>query len=131
MLDAMPPTGPVERMATPHGGWTRSVLGQVGELDAVVRKHGVDFVGDSLDQVVEESPGGSNDRLLHQLSEGVLRGAVHSHEEIELAFLSADLGDVDMEVADRIGPERPFGRLITGHLGQAAAPKAVQARAQG
>jgi hypothetical protein len=50
MLDAMLAAGPVERVAAPHGGWTRSVLGQVGELNAVVRAHGVDFVGDRLDQ---------------------------------------------------------------------------------
>lgn len=131
MLDAMLPAGPVERMAAPHGGWTRSVLGQVGELDAVVCKHGVDFVGNSLDQVVEESPGGGNRRLPHQPSEGVLRGAVHSHEEVELALLSADRGDVDVEGADRIGLERLFGRLVTGDLGQAADPMALQATMQG
>jgi hypothetical protein len=96
MLDAMPAAGPVERMAAPYGGWTRSVLWQVGELDTVVREHGVDFVGDRLDQVVEESPGGSNRRALHQPSEGVLRGVVRSHEEVELALLSADCGNITL-----------------------------------
>ncbi|MGC0321001.1 hypothetical protein ABIG06_001630 [Bradyrhizobium sp. USDA 326] len=100
-------------------------------MDAVVREHGVDFVGGSLDQVVEESPGGGNGRLLHQPSEGVLRGAIHRHEEVELALLSANLGDVDMEVADRIGLERLLGRLVTGDLGQAADPMALQATVQG
>lgn len=113
-------------MAAPHGGWTRSVLGQVSELDAAVGEHGVDFVGGSLDEVVEESHGGGNGRLLHQPSEGVLRGAVRSHEEVELALLSADLGNVDVEVADPIGLERLLGGLVTGDLGQAADPMALQ-----
>jgi hypothetical protein len=50
---------------------------------------------------------------------------------MELALLSADLGDVDVEVADRIGLERLLGRLVTGALGQAADPMALQATAQG
>ena len=69
--------------------------------------------------------------LLHQPSEGVLGGAVHSHEEVELALLGADLGDVDVEVADRIGLEGLLGRLVAGDLGQAADAVALQATVQG
>ena len=38
-------------------------------------------------------------------NEGELRGAVDCHEQIEFALSGANLGQVDMEVADRVAPE--------------------------
>jgi hypothetical protein len=40
-----------------------------------------------------------------QFGEGELRGPVNGYEEIEPAFGGADLSDVDVEIADRIGLE--------------------------
>jgi hypothetical protein len=40
-----------------------------------------------------------------QLGEGELRGSVDSDEEIKPSHRSANLGDVDVEVSDRIGLE--------------------------
>ena len=37
-----------------------------------------------------------------QLSEDELRRPINRHEEVELALLSANLGNVEVEVADRI-----------------------------
>ena len=37
-----------------------------------------------------------------QLSEDELRRPINGHEEVELALLSANLGNVEVEVADRI-----------------------------
>jgi len=49
--------------------------------------------------------GGSRQRLggrfLVQLDEGELAGAVDGHQQVEAALLGPDLGDVDVEVADR------------------------------
>jgi hypothetical protein len=57
MLDALLVAGPVEGMAAPHGRRAGAVLRQVGELDAVVREHGMDLVGDGRDQLFQERPG--------------------------------------------------------------------------
>lgn len=37
---------------------------------------------------------------------------------MQLYLFGADLGDVDMEVADRIGPERLLVRLVAGDIRQ-------------
>lgn len=44
-------------------------------------------------------------RLLVQLGEGELRGPIDGDEEIEPALRGADLGDVNVEVAERVGLE--------------------------
>lgn len=77
-------------------GWPRQLavgpaFERVGELDAVVGEHGVDFVLEGFDQFIEECPGSGGSRLLHQPSDGLLRGQVHGHEQVELAFLGPDL----------------------------------------
>ena len=54
-----------------------------------------------------------------QLDEGELGGPVDRHEQVEPAFLSTDLGNVEVEVADRIGLELALVRLVTLHLWQA------------
>jgi hypothetical protein len=47
-----------------------------------------------------------------------LGGPVDGHEQIEPALLSADLGIVDGEVADRIGLELALARLVALDLRQ-------------
>ncbi|ESY52262.1 hypothetical protein X744_29585 [Mesorhizobium sp. LNJC372A00] len=81
------------RRATGTGG---------GELDAVVGKHGVDFVGHGRDQPEQELFRDGDGGLLVQLDEGELRGAVDSDEHVQFALLGPDLGNVDVEVADRV-----------------------------
>jgi hypothetical protein len=65
-----------------------------------------------------------------QLGEGELRGPIHCHVQVELAFFCAELGDVDMEVANRIALEGLLGGLVAGDLGQAADPVTLQAPMQ-
>ena len=55
-----------------------------------------------------------------QLSEDELRRPINGHEEVELALLSANLGNVEVEVADRITLEGFFSDLVTGDLRQTA-----------
>ncbi len=66
-----------------------------------------------------------------QLDEGELRGAVDSHEQMELALLGSDLGDVDMEVADRVALELALVGLAAVKLRQPADPMALKAAMQG
>jgi hypothetical protein len=55
-----------------------------------------------------------------QLSEDELRRPINGHEEVELALLSANLGNVEVEVADRVMLEGFLSDLITGDLRQTA-----------
>ena len=77
----------------------------VGELDAIVGEQGVDPVGHGLDQGVEEVGRDLACCLLVPPGKGELAGAVDGHEQGELAGLGADLGDVDVEMADWVGRE--------------------------
>jgi len=52
------------------------------------------------------------------LGEGELRGSVDGDEEVELALLGPDLGDVNMEDADGVGLEALADRLVAVGLGQ-------------
>ena len=66
-----------------------------------------------------------------QLDECELAGPVDRHEEVQLALGSLHFGDIDVEVADRIGLELALGFLVPRHLGQAADPVPLQAAMQG
>ena len=103
-----------------------AVLWQVGELDAVIGEDGVQVIGDCFDQRLQERDRGRSVGLVMKLDEGELRGAIDPDEEVELAFLGTDLGDVDVEVADRVRLELLLGRLVADHVGQSADVVALQ-----
>ena len=65
----------------------------------------MDLVGHGGDEVAQEVGGGTARDLLVQFDEGELGRAVDRHEQVELALGGADFGDVDVEVADRVGLE--------------------------
>lgn len=77
----------------------------IAELRAVVGQNGVNLVRDGSDQGFEKGSGGPDVGRPVQLDEGELRGPVHRHEQMQLALLDANLGEVDMKVADRVGLE--------------------------
>ena len=131
MLDAVVPAGAIEGMAAQQRGRSLTVLRQIGELDAIVGEHRVDRIGNTVDQGLEERAGGLGVRPIDELRKDELRGAVDRHEEVELAFLGAHLGDVDVEVADRVGLELLLLRLIARHLRQTANAMALEAAMQG
>lgn len=54
VFDSVKKTEPVEGMATEARGWPLPILGQIGELDAVVGKHGVDTVWNGFNERFEE-----------------------------------------------------------------------------
>lgn len=65
-----------------------------------------------------------------QFGEGELRGPVDGHEEIEPALLGPHLGDIDVEVADRIGLEPALVGLAVFDLRQARDAVALKATMQ-
>ena len=83
-------------------------------MRAVVGQDGVHLVGHGLDQPLEEVGCGLAADALMQLDEGALAGAVDRHQHVELTLFGAHLGEVDVEVADRVGPEA----LLGGRLGR-------------
>lgn len=104
-----------------------AVAGGIGEVRAIVGEHGVDPVGDCGRESPEEVAGDPACGLLVQLSEGELRGSVDGHEEVEFALLGPDLGDVDMDVAERVAFELALVGLVALHLRQAGDAMALKA----
>jgi len=120
VVDAMKVAEPVERMAAESCGWPVAVLGQIGELDAVVSEHGVDAVRNRFNERFEEGGSGPHVCFFGELYHSELRGSVDGHQQVELAFGRSHLGQVDVEEADRIGSEPFPASLVALDLGQAA-----------
>ena len=57
MLDTLLPAPHVEHVGSVSRRGTVAMAGLEGELDAVVGEHGVDLVGDGLDQCLQEGAG--------------------------------------------------------------------------
>ncbi len=79
----------------------------------------MDAIGDGLEEGAEEVRGDADGGALVELGEGELRGAVDGDEEMELALLGPDLGDVDVKEADGVGLEALADWLVALGLGQA------------
>lgn len=90
----------------------------------------MDLVGDGRDQAQQEVSGDGGGGLLVQLDEGEFRGAVDSDEHMQLALFGSHLGNVDVEVADRVAPELPLRRPVALDIGQTANAMALQAAVQ-
>ena len=103
------------------------------ELDAVVGQHGVDPVGHGFEEMAEKVSRDARGRFFVQLDEGKLRRAVDGDEQVKLAGLRPDLGDIDVEIAERVSLELAFawgGALELGQSGDAVTLQtAVQAGA--
>ena len=85
-------------------------------------------------QVLQEFPGRLPIGLIDELRNSEFAGSVNGNKEIELAFLCSDLGNIDVEIANRVSLELlPFW-LVTVHFrqpGNAVALKtAMQRRAR-
>ncbi len=65
-----------------------------------------------------------------RLDKGELARTVDGDQQIKPAFLGADLGDVDMKVADRVGLEPLLGRLVPVGLRQPADAVALKTAVQ-
>ena len=91
----------------------------------------MDLVGDGSDEVAKEVAGDPARGLLVQLGEGELGGAVDGDEEVELALLGSDLGDVDVEEADRVALEPERCGLSPSVSGSRLIAVALKAAVQG
>ena len=80
-----------------------------GEVGAVIGQHDVRAIWHSLDEGLEEFGGGAPADALVQFDEGELGCPVDADQQIELALLRVDFGDVDVEVAYPSGEHRGAG----------------------
>src|SRR4029077_16291949 len=130
MFDPVLPAVYVEHMR--HGSRRRAIriAWREGELNAIVGENRVDLVRDSRNQGLEEDGGGRPPSLFHQLHEGEFAGAVDGDIEVELALSGLDLGDVDMEEADRVGLELFLLGLGPFNIRQSADTVTLQASMQ-
>ena len=103
-------------------GGCRARIAWRGEVGSVVGEDRVDLVGDGGDEAAQEVSGGPARDLFVQFDEGELRGPIDCNDEIELALSGSNLGDVDMEIADRIDLELALGRGFAFDLGQPRDP---------
>ena len=88
----------------------------------------MDLVGDGGDQAAQEVACGAARHLLVQLDEGELRRQIDGDKQVEFALRSSNLGEVDMEIADRIGLEFAFGGGFAFDLRQPGDPVALRHR---
>jgi hypothetical protein len=101
------------------------------ELDAIIGQDRVDLVGDGLEHVLQELPGGAPISLFDELGDRELAGAVNADEEIELALGGLHLGDVDVEEPDRIALELLPLRPIAPYVRQTRDAMPLQAAVKG
>jgi hypothetical protein len=99
----------------------------VGELHAVVRQDGVDLVGHGSDQAAQEWRRHGLAGLWVQLGLGTRARAVDGHEQIERAFFGVHLGDIAVEVSERVGLEGLCGGLTAFGVRQATDAMPLQA----
>lgn len=90
----------------------------------------VDLVGKRLDEVSQELGRDHLGGPLVQFDIGELAGPIDGHEEIELAFSRLHLGDVDVDVADRVALELLLGWLVAFDVRQTRNAVALQATMQ-
>ena len=130
MLYTVSPACPVEWMAAEPGCWSVAVLGDVGELDAVVGQHRVYFVRNSGNQCFQEvrrRPGGGT---LDEVDKGELGGPIYRDIEVEFAFGGLHLSQIDVKIADCVGLELLSRRLVAIHLRQSRNSMALQTSMQ-
>ncbi len=126
---------PRDRLFDQRGGGAD--VARCGEVGSIVGEHGVDLVRHGRDQRPQEVPRHLPCGFLMPLGKGELAGAINGHKQVEPAFFRVHLGDVDMtrraasaKVADRVALELLLGRLVAGHLGQAADAMPLQTAMQ-
>jgi len=100
-------------------GGRPTISGRVCEMSAVVSQHGVDAVWNGFDQAAQEIAGYPPGSSFMQFGKGEFARAVDGHKHVELALVGPDLGNVYVEVANRVRPELLPG-LCAFHIRQSA-----------
>ena len=106
----------------PDFHWRPGVASGIGEVGSVVGKDRVDLVRDGLDQSTEEVCGVAPRDRLAEFDKGELRGPVDGDEEIEFAFGGSNLGNIDVELSNRISLELPLRRRFPSTSGSLEIP---------
>lgn len=107
-----------------------SVSGLLCELDAVIGQDRMYAVGHGFQKAFKELPGRLAIGFLDQLCHREFAGAIDGHKEIEFALFGPDLGNVDVEEADRVALELLPLRLVTFDIRQARYSMPLQAPMQ-
>ena len=100
------------------------------ELDAVIGENCVDPAGHGLNHPQQELSGYSSGGSFVQFDEDELRRPIDGDEHVQLTLLGAHLGNVDVEVADRIVFELLLVRLVAFNIRQLADTVTLQAAMQ-
>jgi len=140
VIDIVPGAGQLEGMSSEEFlafklglNLSRSptVAAGIGEVDAVVGEDRVDFVRNGFDEGSEEVRGHLRGGPLMKLSERKLRRPINGYEEVQLALLGSDLGNIDVEVSDRIGFELALGARAIFHVWQPGYSMALKTAVKG
>lgn len=109
---------------------SRAAIAGRGEMHSFVGEQGVNRIGQELDQCVQEVGRDPLSGLLMHLDEGEPGGPVDGDEEVKLALLGANLGNIDVEVADRVGFELLAPGPVAIEVGQPGDVVPLQAAMQ-
>jgi hypothetical protein len=85
---------------------------------------------DPVGQAARGVRGHAARHLLMQFDEDELRGPIDRDEEMELSLSGSNLGDVDMEISDRVSLELALGRSFAFDLWQPRDSMTLQAPMQ-
>jgi glycosyltransferase involved in cell wall biosynthesis len=118
MFDGVLPAAQVEHMRHVDGCWTIRGARRECELNAGVGQNGVDLVWKGSNQGFLERGSRRPACPLRQLNESKIARAINGDVEVELSLRGLDLGDVDVEIADRISLELLPGWLVAFDIGQ-------------
>jgi|GEM_PF-1389898 len=130
VLDALGRTRAVEHVHAQSGGRAVSARRQVAELNPVVGQNRVNLVGHDAENVVQERGGSLDSGLFFEPREGELGGTVDSNEHVQLALGCTHLGNVDMEVANRVALECLARWPVALNMRQSADPMTLQTSVQ-
>ena len=107
------------------------MLRHIAELHSIVGQNGRDLIRDCGDQSFEKAAAVLTLATSCKWTKANFEVRSNGLEQVQFAPLGADLGDIDMEIADKLSLERLLGRLVATGLGQPAEPIALQAAVQG
>lgn len=98
----------------------------IDNLDAIVGQNGVDYIGNSSDEMTQELRGNGAYHPIVQLDKSKLGSAINGNKQVQLPFFGLHFGNVEVKIADGIGFEPAFLRC-PGDLRQAVDAMSLQA----
>ena len=102
----------MKHMGHVPGRWAIGVTRRKRELNAVIGEHGVNFVRSGFNKRRRNKDADVLPVFLHKLYEGKFAGPVDHNIQVEPAFGGPYFGNVDVEIADRIGLELFLFRFV-------------------